>query len=75
MTCNAHFRTRISYSSQKSCLKIWFGLVEPFKSYLNFPWGQKPPIRGVACHLQCPFSDLAELFQSKVICVNLVRIG
>ena len=76
MTCNAHFRTRISYSSQKSCVKIWFGLVEPFKSYpLNFPWGQKPPIRGVACNLQCPFSDLAELFQSKVICVNLVRIG
>ena len=76
MTCNAHFRTLISYSSQKSCVKIWFGLVEPFKSYhLNFPWGQKPPIRGAACDLQCPFSDLAELFQSKVICVNLVWIG
>ena len=30
---------------------------------------------GVASDLQCPFSDLAELFQSKVICVNLVRIG
>ena len=44
-------------------------------SYLNFPWGQKPPIRGVACDLQCPFSNLAELFQSKIICVNLVRIG
>ena len=58
VTCDAHFRTRISYSSQKSCVKIWFGLVEPFKSYhLNFPWGQKPPIRGVACDLQCPFSD------------------
>ena len=76
MTCNAHFRTRISYSSQKSFVKIWFGLVEPFKSYhLNFPWGQKPPIRGVACNLQCPFLDLAELLQPKVICVNLVRIG
>ena len=76
VTCNAHFRTRISYSSQKSCVKIWFGLVEPFKSYhLNFPWGQKPPIMGVACDLQCPFSDLGELFQSKVICVNLVWIG
>ena len=59
-----------------TCVKIWLGLVEHFKSYhLNFPWGQKPPIRGVACDLQCPFSDLAELFQSKVICVNLVRIG
>ena len=30
---------------------------------------------GVASDLQCPFSDLAELFQSKVTCVNLVRIG
>ena len=76
MTCDAHFRTRISYSSEKSCVKIVFGLVDSFKSYhLNFLWRQKPPIRGVACDLQCPFSDLAELFQSKVICVNLVRIG
>ena len=33
MTCDAHFRIRISYSSQKSCGKILFGLVEPFKSY------------------------------------------
>ena len=73
MTWDVHFRTQISYSSQNSCVKIWFGLVEPFKSYhLNFPCGQKPPIRGVESDLQCPFSDLAELFQSKVICVNLV---
>ena len=28
LTCDAHFRTRMSYSSQKSCVKIWFGLVE-----------------------------------------------
>ena len=33
VTCDAHFRTCLSYSSQKSCVKIWFGLVEPFKSY------------------------------------------
>ena len=76
MTYDAHFRTWISYSSQKSCVKIWFRLVEPFKSYhLNFLWGQKSPIRGVACDLLCPFLDLAELFKSKVICVNLVQIG
>ena len=76
MTCDAYFRTQISYSSQKSCVKIWFGLVEPFKSYhLNFPWEQKSPITGVACDLQCSFSDLAELFQSKVICANLVPTG
>ena len=76
MICDAHFRTRINYSSQKSSVRICFGLVEPFKSYhLNFPWGQNPSIREVACDLQCPFSDLAELFLSKVICVNLVWIG
>ena len=52
VTCDAHFRTWISYSSQKSCVTIWFGLVEPFKSYhLNFPWGQKPPITGL--HVTC----------------------
>ena len=78
VTCDAHFRTRMSNSSQKSCVKIWFGLVEPFKSYhLNFPGGgrQKPPIRGVTCDLRHQFSNLAELFQSKLICENLIRIG
>ena len=40
MTCDAHFRTWPSYSSHKSCVKILFGLVEPFKSYpLNFLLG------------------------------------
>ena len=33
VTCDAHLRTWPSYSSQKSCVKIWFGLAEPFKSY------------------------------------------
>ena len=33
MTCHAHFLTWPSYVSLKSCVKIWFGLVEPFKSY------------------------------------------
>ena len=28
LTSDAHFQTRMSYSSQKSCVKIWFGLVE-----------------------------------------------
>ena len=28
MTCDAQFRTRMSYSSQKSCVRIRFGLVE-----------------------------------------------
>ena len=49
VTCNSHFRTWLSYSNQKSSVQIWFGLVEPFKSYRvhkHFSMGQKPPIRG-----------------------------
>ena len=48
VTCDAHFWTWPSYSSQKPYVKIWFGLVEPFKSYRvrkHFSGGQKPPIR------------------------------
>ena len=52
VTCDAHFRTQISYSSQKSCVKIWFGLVQPFKSYhLNFPGGRSPLLGGL--HVVC----------------------
>ena len=40
-----------------------------------FRGGRNPLLGGFACDLQCPLSDLDELFQSKVICVNLVRIG
>ena len=40
-----------------------------------FPGGRNPPIRGVTCDLRYPFSNLAELFQSEVMCENLVRIG
>ena len=44
VTCDTHFRTQMSYSGQKSCVKIWFGLVEPFKSYhLNFPGEAETP--------------------------------
>ena len=55
MTCDAHIRTRMSYSSQKSCVKIWFGLVEPFKSYVHkhFSVGAETPIRGGGLHLTC----------------------
>ena len=28
LNCDAYFLTRNSYSSQKSCVEIWFGLVE-----------------------------------------------
>ena len=77
LTCDGHFRTRMSYSSQKSCVKIWFGLVE-LGGMLIFRWGgggQKSPISGVTCDLRCPFPNLAELFQPKVTCKNLVRSG
>ena len=33
VTCDAHFQTWPSYFSQKSSVKIWFGLAEAFKSY------------------------------------------
>ena len=33
LTCDAYFHTWPSYSSQKLCVNIWFGLVEPFRSY------------------------------------------
>ena len=33
LTCDAYFRTQMSYSSQKSCVKICSGLVKAFKSY------------------------------------------
>ena len=65
LTSDAHFRTQMSYSSQKSCAKIWFGLVEI---------GGMLMLRGVTCDLLCPFSNLAKLFQLKVTCENLVLI-
>ena len=77
MTCDAHFRTRMSYSSQKSCVKICFGLVESFKSHhLNFPGRggggerQKPPIRRVTCDLQRPFSTWPS-YSSQKSCVKI----
>ena len=37
--------------------------------------GRSPLLGGVTRDLWCPFSNLAELFQSKVMCENLVQIG
>ena len=57
VTCNAHLRTWPSNSRQKSCVKIWFRLVEAFKSYCVHkhtnvekkvkPFGFEPPERGL----------------------------
>ena len=33
VTCDTHLRTCPSYFRQTTCVKIWFGLLEPFKSY------------------------------------------
>ena len=74
LTCDAHFPTRMCYSSQKSCVKIWFGLFE-IGGMLSLRGRKTPYIRGVTCDLRCPFLNLDELFLSKVMCENLVRIG
>ena len=81
VTCNAHFRTRMSYSSQKSCVKIWFRFVEPFKSYhLNFPLGGgiNPLLGGL--HVTCDAHFRTQMcYSSQKSCVRisfgLVEIG
>ena len=64
LTCDAHFQTRMSYSSQKSCVKIWFGLIEI--GGMLMLRGSEDPLMWVGgevtCDLRCPFSNLAELF-------------
>ena len=59
--CNAHLQTWPGYSSQKPRVKIWFGLVEPFRSYCvhkHFSGGQKPPIRRGYIWPVMPISEL-----------------
>ena len=50
LTCDAHFQTRMSYSSQKSCVKIWFGLVE-IGGMLMLMGAEDPLLGGVTCDL------------------------
>ena len=61
LTCDAHIRTQIKYSSQKSCVKIWFGLVE-IVGMLMLRGAEDPLLGGVTCYLRSSFSNLAELF-------------
>ena len=56
----------------KSHVKIWFGLVEIGGQLIFGGGGGK---RGVTYDLRCPFTNLPELFQAKVMCENLVRIA
>ena len=51
LACDAHSRNRMSYSSQKSCVKIWFGLVEIGGMLIFRRGGQKPPLGGFPCDL------------------------
>ena len=53
LTCNAHFRTRMSHSSQNSCVKIWFGLIEigGMLIFVGGGGGAEAPIKGVTCDL------------------------
>ena len=61
LTCDAHFRTQMSYSSKTLGDNIWFGLVE-IGSMPMLREAEDPLLGGVTCDLQCPFLNLAELF-------------
>ena len=57
VTCDAHFRTWTCYSNQKSCVKIWFELVE-IGGMLSLRGAEDPVLGWVTCDLRCPFSNL-----------------
>ena len=85
LTCDAHFRTLMSYSSQKSCVKIWSEYVK-IGGILIFKWGgggvegRRNPIRGVTCDVTCDahFRTCPSYFSQKS-CVKIwseyVKIG
>ena len=79
MTCGAHFRTWPSFSSQKSCVKIWLGLVEIGGMLIFFflDGGRGPLLRGGGLHVTCDahFRTWPSFSSQKVMCENLVRIG
>ena len=52
LTCDAHFRTRMNYSSQKSCVRIWFGLVEIGGMLIFGGGGGRSPLLG-GLHVTC----------------------
>ena len=85
VTCDAHFQTFPSYSSQKSYMKIWFWLVEPFKSYcvhrqkkkkiIDFLGGRNPLLGG-GLHLTFDAHFRTRMsYSSQKSCENLVWIG
>ena len=64
----------MSYSRQNSCVEIWFGLVE-IGGMLILRGAEDPLLGGVTCDLRCPFLNLTEVVEIKVMCENLVQIG
>ena len=68
LTCDAHFRTQMSYFSQNSCVKIWFGLVE-IRVMLMLrgaeEWKTPSPIRGGYMWLAMPIFELGRAFLDK----------
>ena len=53
----------------------WLGLSRVIVSTNISLWGRHPLLGGVTFELWCPFLNSDELFQSKVMCGNLVSIG
>ena len=53
----------------------WLSLSRVIVSTNIFLWGRNPLLGGVTFDLWWPFLNLDELFQSKVMCGNLVWIG
>ena len=53
----------------------WLSLSRVIVSTNIFLWGRNPLLGGVTFDLWCPFLNSEELFQSKVMCGNLVLIG
>ena len=60
LNCEAHFRTWMSHSCQKSCVEIWFGLVE-IGGMLILRGAEDLLLERVTCDLRCPFLNLAEV--------------
>ena len=76
MTCDAHLQTRLSYSSQKSRVKIWFGLVKIVGMLIFRGGGAEAPILGgVTCDLSMQIFEPGRGIPVKVMCENLVQIG
>ena len=67
LTCDAHFRTRMSYSSQKSCVKILLGLAE-IGGMLIFEvrlWAEEPLLGGLHVTCDAHFQTCLSYFSQK----------